>query len=79
MIPKMTIGAVLDHKMKLTDKPEPKAKYWMGTVPSVDNFGQPITDVFYDSKTVMGWPRNHGHSTGSVNSESATVKSIDVR
>ena len=29
-------------------------KYWMGTVSSLDDFGRPITNTFYDSKTVMG-------------------------
>lgn len=28
--------------------------YWLGSVPQEDDFGYPITDVFYDAKTKMG-------------------------
>ena len=30
------------------------AKYWMGDVPSLDDFEVPITDEFIDGKTVFG-------------------------
>jgi hypothetical protein len=29
-------------------------KFWMGTVPEQDDFGQPIIDTFVDGKTVYG-------------------------
>ena len=39
-------------------------KFWLGSVPSEDDFGDPITDEFIDGRTVSGsWafmtPRNH--------------------
>lgn len=32
----------------------PVQRYWIGTVPERDDFGQPITDVFYDGATKGG-------------------------
>lgn len=63
----MTIKDVLDSK-----KPKPLKKYWMGTVREKDDFEQPITDTFFDGKTVMGpWAtmsptswRKYGCGTG---------------
>lgn len=31
-----------------------RKKYWMGTVPGVDDFGLPIGDEFVDGKTKSG-------------------------
>ena len=31
-----------------------KKKHWMGSVRATDDFDQPITNAFYDGKTVMG-------------------------
>ena len=32
----------------------PPPKYWSGRVRDTDDFGQPITTVFYDAKTIRG-------------------------
>ena len=49
-----------------------REKYWVGSVEDTDDFGERITDVFYDAATLMGpWaimsPRSfHTHGYGRV-------------
>lgn len=51
---KLTIGAVLRHKMAVADK----KVYWLGNLGPTDNYGSKYGNIMYDAKTKFGYWAN---------------------